>query len=176
MIRVYIPGVWDLLHVGHINVLEWAKALGDQLVVGVPSDAVVMEDKGWPPIIPLEQRIKMLSALRCVDLAIPYYSLSFIRELCWLNPTMLVVGEPWGAEARHREAEQWVKDNGKQLVRLPRTEGVSTTLICQKVQGRLCHSSPENDYRAFCDGCDEYQIKLFGKCRSNELEAMIHGR
>ena len=110
---VYIPGVWDLLHVGHVRVLRRARALGDRLVVGVPSDDVV-------------------ESLACVDTAWPYYDLGFLRHLELLRPDILAVGETWGVAPRHRDAERWVKKNGVRLVKLPYTTGVSTTSIRSK--------------------------------------------
>ena len=129
---VYIPGVWDLLHVGHVRVLRRARALGDRLVVGVPSDDVVEEDKGKQPVIPLEHRVEMLESLACVDTAWPYYDLGFLRHLELLRPDILAVGETWGVAPRHRDAERWVKKNGVRLVKLPYTTGVSTTSIRSK--------------------------------------------
>ena len=129
MVLVYIPGVWDLLHVGHVVVLERAKALGDRLVVGVPSDRIVLDDKGSAPVMSLEHRVKMLQSLRCVDLAIPYYDLSFIDHLNSFDPDILVVGTDWGMENRHRQAEQWIYDHGKRMIVLPRTPMISTTEI-----------------------------------------------
>jgi len=128
---VYIPGVWDLLHVGHLTVLEAAAALGDRLIVGVPSDEVVRKDKGTSPIITLQDRLQMLSALRCVNCVLPYYRLEFLTHLQAIRPNILAVGETWGAEQRHRDAEEWVKKNGRQMVTLPYTPGISSSTIKQ---------------------------------------------
>ena len=129
---VYIPGVWDLLHIGHLAILERARALGDRLVVGVPSDRVVIEDKGEPPMIPLVDRLRLLAALGCVDLAIPYYRLEFLTHLRMIQPDVLAVGETWGDEERHREAERWVAQNGRRLVKLPYYTDESTTAIKER--------------------------------------------
>ena len=64
---IYVVGVWDLLHTGHISLLKKAKLLGESLVVGVHSDEYVFQYKKKRPIIPYEQRIQMLSSLGCVD-------------------------------------------------------------------------------------------------------------
>ncbi len=168
---VYAPGVWDLLHVGHLEFLEAAWRRGDRLVVGVPSDDVVMLDKGEPPVISLHDRIRLLEALWCVDTVAPYYALEFLTHLKLYRPGVLAVGEFWGREQRHLEAEAWARTNGCQVVRIPYYPHESTTRIRQRVQGLLCHDSPEDDYLAFCNGCDDYQRRLFGRCRSDELKA-----
>ena len=132
MILVYIPGVWDLLHVGHVRILKAARKLGDRLVVGVPSDDVVELDKGAQPVITLEDRLTMLRALACVSVAIPYYRLEFLTHLHRVRPDILVVGEEWGHETRHTGAVEWCHDSGCRIVRLPRHQGCSTTQIKER--------------------------------------------
>lgn len=134
LIITYIPGVWDLLHVGHLQILERAKSLGDKLVVGVPSDEVVKEDKGEYPIITLDQRIYMLKSLRFVDVVIPYYHLEFLTHLNLICPDILAVGETWGQEQRHKHANQWVEDNNKRMVRLPYDASISTSKIKRTIK------------------------------------------
>lgn len=125
---VYCPGVWDMLHVGHLSMLRLAAQHGE-LVVGIPSDAIVAEYKGEPPVIPLHDRVEMLSAVRYVSRVVPYYRLDFVPQLESLNPSVLVVGEDWGNEERHVAAEQWMRSRMRQVVRLPRYVGESTTEI-----------------------------------------------
>jgi len=129
MLIVYIPGTWDLLHVGHVTILERAAALGDRLVVGVPHDEVVMQDKGELPVVPLEDRMRMLQSLKCVDVAIPYVHLEFLRHLRFIQPDILAVGSTWGREQRHIDAEAWAHDNGTRFITIPYTAGISTTHI-----------------------------------------------
>lgn len=129
MLIVYIPGVWDLLHVGHVAILERAAAFGDRLVVGVPHDEIVRQDKGELPIIPLEDRMRMLQSLKCVDIAIPYVHLEFLSHLQSINPDIVAVGSTWGKEQRHIDAEAWIEKNGKRFIKIPYTAGISTTHI-----------------------------------------------
>lgn len=126
---VYIPGVWDLLHVGHVTILRRAAALGDRLVVGCPSDEVVHQDKGRNPVVPLEQRMYMLDSLQSVDVVLPYYKLEFITHLEMLHPNILAVGETWGHAVRHLAAEAWMKHRGGRIIKLPYTQGISTTQL-----------------------------------------------
>ncbi len=75
---VYTVGTFDLLHVGHLALLEQCRKLGDVVVVGVASDSVVNSYKPHVPIIPLDQRQEMLKALSCVDIVRPYYELEYV--------------------------------------------------------------------------------------------------
>lgn len=134
---VCIFGVWDLLHVGHIEALERARLLGDRLVVGVPADSVVVEDKGSPPIIDCLSRARMLQAVRFVDEVVIYKTLSFLPVLEEVEPDILAVGSPWGHAERHIAAERWVVDRGGRVVPIPRLESVSTSWIKERVL--TCH-------------------------------------
>lgn len=131
---VYIPGIWDLLHVGHLTILERAKALGDRLIVGVPSDWVVVQDKQSYPTISLADRMRLLSALRCVDVTIPYTELEFLTHLNLVQPDILAVGETWGSQQRHIEAEQWVKRHNRRMVKLPYCQSESTSKIRERIR------------------------------------------
>jgi len=81
---VYTVGTFDLLHVGHLALLQHCKSLGNTVAVGVASDEVVASYKPNVPVVPLEERMEMLKALRCVDIVRPYYELEYVsgcREL-----------------------------------------------------------------------------------------------
>lgn len=130
---VYIPGVWDLLHVGHLAILERASKMGDILIVGVPTDPVVIQDKGDPPIIPCKDRVRMLQALEVVDLAIPYDALEFLSALKRYDVDVLVVGDTWGTDTRHREATEYIHSIGGRVVSFPYTAEASTTDIKARV-------------------------------------------
>ena len=75
---VYTVGTFDLLHVGHIALLNHCKSLGNILAVGVASDAVVRMYKPNTPVVPLDQRVEMLQSLSCVDIVRPYHKLEYI--------------------------------------------------------------------------------------------------
>lgn len=134
MLTVYCPGVWDLLHVGHLNFLERASLLGGELIVGVASDDVVQEDKGERPVVPACDRARMLGSLACVSRAVVYHRLEFLTHLEFYRPDVLAVGEDWGRAERHEAAERWAKDNGAVLFKLPYTEGISTTEIKNRIK------------------------------------------
>ena len=92
---VYTVGTWDLLHVGHVALLESCKTLGDVVAVGVASDDVVNIYKPNVPVVPLNHRVEMLEALRCVDIVRPYHELEYVSGCKELNIDIFVIGEDW---------------------------------------------------------------------------------
>ena len=89
---VYTVGTFDLLHVGHLALLEYCSTLGD-VAVGVASDNVVNSYKPNVPIILLEHRVEMLRALSCVSIVRPYYELEYVTACKELDPDIFIVGE-----------------------------------------------------------------------------------
>lgn len=122
-----------MLHVGHITILERAKSLGGTLVVGVPTDELVEEDKGKKPIWSLDDRMSALKSLKCVDVVIPYDKLEFVSNLKKINADVFVIGEDWGKQTRHTEAVNYMRDSGKKVVQFPYTVKTSTSSIKNKV-------------------------------------------
>jgi len=129
---IYAPGVWDLLHVGHLNFLEAAARAADTLVVGVQSDPGVELEKGYPPVISTGQRMRLVAALRIVH-QVTEYERDFLPALNRYQPDILAIGQDWGTEPRHLDALQWVAQRNGTILRLPRTPGVSTTEIKKRI-------------------------------------------
>ena len=130
---VYTVGTWDLLHVGHIALLEYCKTLGDVVAVGVASDDVVNIYKPNVPVIPLSQRAEMLEALRCVDIVRPYYELEYVSGCKDLNVDIFVIGEDWGSKPHNFDVESYLKAAGKQIVKVRYNPRTSSTKIKQRV-------------------------------------------
>ena len=130
---VYTVGTFDLLHVGHLALLEYCKTLGDVVAVGVASDDVVNLYKPNVPVIPLNQRLTMLSALRCVDIVRPYHELEYVSGCKELNADIFVIGEDWGSKTHNLEVEFYLKAAGKQIVQVRYNPQTSSTKIKQRV-------------------------------------------
>ena len=131
-IRVYMSGVWDLFHVGHLNAIKKAREIGDELIVGVNSDELVMKYKKRLPVIPYEQRAEVISSLKYVDKVIKQneiFELSLVKEL---NPDILIIEDTW--IDKYVEGLEWAKHQGRKIVYLPRTPGISTYEIKERIK------------------------------------------
>ena len=139
---VYIAGCWDLFHIGHLNVLEKAKALGDVLVVGVNTDEFMMSHKG-KSVIPFEQRIAIVRALRCVDIAIPHRDFKDLRGFKEYGVTIRAIGANHGKYEGERNHQVQLRELGIPIVVLPRTPNISTRQIREKCS-ELCRRNPSS--------------------------------
>lgn len=132
MKRVYTSGTWDLFHVGHINVLERSKEFGDYLIVGVSTDELVESYKGSKPVIPYEERVRLISALKCVDLVVKQTELTQVSQLIELDVDVVTIGDDW--KDKYLEGLEWMKmQDGKEVIYLDYTKGVSTSSIKKKI-------------------------------------------
>lgn len=140
---VYTVGTFDLLHVGHLALLNYCKTLGDFLAVGVASDDVVSLYKPNVPIVPLNQRVEMLQALSCVDLVRPYHELEYVSGCKALNVDIFVVGEDWGTKPHNLDVDAYLKKSGKEIVQVHYDLRTSSTKIKKmvlaqsRVQGKV---------------------------------------
>ena len=126
---VYTVGTFDLLHVGHLALLNHCKSLGDILVVGVASDAVVNMYKPNVPVVPLEQRVEMLEALSCVDIVRPYYQLEYVSGCKAVGVDIFVVGEDWGKKPHNLDVNNYIRKMGKEITRFTYNSRTSSTKI-----------------------------------------------
>lgn len=130
---IYTVGTFDLLHVGHLALLEYCKTLGDTVAVGVASDKVVNSYKPNVPVIELAQREEMLKALSCVDIVRPYHELEYVSACKELNVDIFVIGGDWGSKPYNIEVEDYLKSMGKKIVQVVYNPRTSSTKIKQDV-------------------------------------------
>lgn len=127
-IRVFTSGSFDLFHIGHLNILEKSAALGDELIVGVSTDELIQHYKGMPPVIPFEQRIRIVSSIRCVTKVVKQVKLTEIAQLQSEDIDIVTIGDDW--ENKYLEGLEWMKQQPeKEVIYFPYTPGVSTTGI-----------------------------------------------
>ncbi|MBO7141443.1 MAG: adenylyltransferase/cytidyltransferase family protein [Prevotella sp.] len=124
----YTTGVYDLFHIGHLNLLKNAKGMCDKLIVGVTVDELVAY-KGKHAMIPFEDRIEIVRSIKYVDAAVPQYDMDKLTACKKLGATFLFVGDDWYATEKWQEYEKQFAAEGIKIVYFPYTKGVSSTKI-----------------------------------------------
>ncbi len=132
---VFTNGCFDLLHVGHVRYLDAARRLGEVLVVAVNGDATVRQLKGQGrPMLALEARMRILSALEAVDYVVAFEEPTPCELLRELRPEVLVKGGDYGIEGV--VGREIVEAYGGQVCVVPATQGVSTTQTVAQIRGK----------------------------------------
>ena len=124
----YTTGVFDLFHVGHVNLLKNAKSLCDKLIVGVTVDELVLY-KGKKSVIPFDERLEVVSACKYVDLAIPQKSINKVAAVEKLKANILFVGDDWYKNDKWVAMESELKKINCIVVYFPYFTGTTSTLI-----------------------------------------------
>ena len=130
---VFTNGCFDLMHAGHATYLEFARAQGDVLVVGLNTDASVRRHKGEKrPIVDERNRARMMAALECVDYVTGFDEDEPKELIAELQPDVLVKAEDW---AHYVSGRDIVEARGGKVVLAPMVEGLSTTKLIEKIVG-----------------------------------------
>lgn len=132
----YTTGVFDLFHVGHLEILEKAKEQCDYLVVGVSTDDLVQSYKHKKPVIPYEDRARIVSSIKCVDKVVPQTTLD--KSVAWneIKFDVLFHGDDWNKTSVYNENESKLIPLGVEFVYFPYTGGVSSTIIREKCKSQ----------------------------------------
>ena len=115
-VRVFTSGSFDLFHIGHLNILEKSALLGDELIVGVSTDELIQHYKGMPPIIPFEQRMRIVSSIKCVTKVVKQVKLTEIAQLERENIDIVTIGDDWND--KYLEGLDWIKQQPGQRVQM----------------------------------------------------------
>ena len=124
----YTSGVYDLFHVGHLNLLKNAKGLCDNLIVGVTSDELVSY-KNKKAIIPHSERMEIVRNIRHVDAVVPQNEMDKFKMWERLKFDVMFVGDDWFESEKWKELDEKFKEVGVKIIYVPYTKGVSSTLI-----------------------------------------------
>ena len=133
MIIGYTTGVFDMFHIGHLNILRRAKEQCDYLIVGVCTDELVEHDKHKTPIIPFENRCAIVDAIRYVDKVVPQNDKN--KFAAWENYhfNKMFVGSDWQGTPQWNEFEKQFRPVGVEIVYLPHTDGISSTMLRERL-------------------------------------------
>lgn len=129
MVVGYSTGVFDLFHVGHLNLLKEARNRCDHLIVGITDDELAMKIKGRMPVIPLNERIKIVSELRCVDAVVRQRRIDELQDYKELKFNKIFKGSDWKGTKKWNELTQEFAIVGVEVCFLPYTEHTSSTQL-----------------------------------------------
>ncbi len=129
----YTTGVFDLFHIGHLNLLKNAKGMCDKLIVGVTVDDLVLY-KGKRAMIPFEDRIEIVRSIKYVDAAVPQYDMDKLKACKELGATIMFVGDDWYGTEKWRKYEEDFAREGIKIIYFPYTKGVSSTIITRTLR------------------------------------------
>ena len=129
----YTTGVYDMFHIGHLNILRRAKEQCDYLIVGVSTDELVQHDKNKNPVIPFEQRMAIVEAIKYVDKVVPQFDKNKFAAWEKYKFDKMFVGSDWQGSETWNLFEEQFKPFGVEIVYLPHTDGISSTDLAKKL-------------------------------------------
>ncbi len=133
----YTQGVYDMFHIGHLNLLNHAKEYCDQLIVGVNSDRLVMEYKHKKPVIPEEERLAIVQNIKAVDDAFIVDTLDKIQTLRARYYDAIFIGDDWKGNERWMRTEEELKPFGINVIYLPHTPEKSSTVLRKESMNKI---------------------------------------
>ena len=132
----YTTGVYDMFHIGHLNILKRAKEKCDYLIVGVSTDELVMHDKNKTPIIPFCDRCEIVSAIKYVDKVVPQTSKNKLDAYKKYKFDKMFVGSDWKGTPQWKHYEEEFSPYGVEIVYLSHTDGISSTILRKKLNSQ----------------------------------------
>ena len=129
----YTQGVYDMFHIGHLNLLQQAAKHCEKLIVGVNSDTLVYEYKKHYPVISETDRVAIISGLKCVCEAYIVHTLDKEEILRAHSFDAIFIGDDWKGNARWKDTEEIMAKHGVEIKYLPYTKGVSSTALRERI-------------------------------------------
>lgn len=133
----YTTGVYDMFHIGHLNLIQRAKEQCDYLIVGVSTDELVRREKNKMSVIPYEERVAIISALKYVDKVVPQINKNKFEAWKKYHFHKMFVGSDWKGTSQWEEYEEQFKPVGVEIVYLQHTDGISSTQLTEVIKGIL---------------------------------------
>ena len=129
----YTSGVFDLFHIGHLNLLRNAKGMCDKLIVGVTTDELVSY-KNKKAVIPHNERMEIVRSIEYVDAVVPQEDMDKFETWKRLKFDVMFVGDDWYTSPKWEELEVQFKEVGVRIVFFPYTKGTSSTLVNETLE------------------------------------------
>ncbi|MGL5617133.1 MAG: adenylyltransferase/cytidyltransferase family protein [Sarcina sp.] len=129
----YTTGVFDMFHIGHVNILRKAKEQCDYLIVGVSTDELVEQYKNKKPIIPFEERMEIVCSSQYVDEVVAQENRDKLEALKNLNFDVMFVGDDWKGSPLFNNLENKFARYDVDIVYFPYTDGTSSTILREKL-------------------------------------------
>ena len=136
MIVGYTTGVFDMFHIGHLNILRRAKEKCDYLIVGVSTDEVVHSYKNKTPIIPYEQRAAIVEAIKYVDEVVPQTTMNKVEFLKERHFDVMFHGDEWKGTELYLKYEDEFSKYGARIEYLSHTDGISSSMLREKIYNK----------------------------------------
>lgn len=133
MIIGYTTGVFDMFHIGHLNILRNAKEQCDYLIVGVSTDELVQHDKNKTPIIRFDERCAIVEAIKYVDKVVPQPDKNKMAAWERYHFNKMFVGSDWKGTDAWKGFERQFAPLGVEIVYLSHTDGISSTILREKL-------------------------------------------
>ena len=129
----YTTGVYDMFHIGHLNILKRAKEQCDFLIVGVSTDELVSDYKNKKPVIPFKDRVAIVEAIKYVDQVVPQTTMNKMDAWETLHYDVMFHGSDWKNSEMYNKITEDLHRVGVDVVFLPYTQGISTTILAEKI-------------------------------------------
>ncbi len=133
----YTTGVYDMFHIGHLNIIKRAKEQCDYLIVGVSTDELVQIEKNKTPVIPYEERVAIVEAIKYVDKVVPQVDKNKMGAWEKYHFDKMFVGSDWKGTPQWNKYEEQFSEVGAEIVYLPHTDGISSTQLTGVIKEML---------------------------------------
>ena len=133
----FTQGTFDMFHIGHLNLINHAKEYCDYLIVGVNSDALVREYKNKSPVIVEEERAEIVRNIKAVDECVITTTLDKLKAQEKYHFNAIFIGDDWKGNSRWEQTKKDLAERGVDVVFLPHTDGICSTLLTGVIKGIL---------------------------------------
>lgn len=133
MVIGYTTGVFDMFHIGHLNILKRAKEQCDYLIVGVSTDELVLKEKNHAPVISFDDRCAIVEAIKYVDKVVPQVDKNKFAAWEKYKFNKMFVGSDWFGTPQWKNFEKQFEPVDVEIVYLDHTDGISSTILREKI-------------------------------------------